>query len=145
MTQQPHANYLRDQLAAATNDLASRNDPNPEPELVEAGDNDQDQDDTGGDSAEEDRAQRAKRKKRRYDKMARIEGRVTDAQLRRLDQLRADLMKRRTRTGDRITNNTLLRVAVEGLLSCRRELHGDDEDELQAAFLEFLDRARERS
>lgn len=143
MTQQPHANYLRDQLAAATNDLASRNDPNPEPELVEAGDNDQD--DTGGDSAEEDRAQRAKRKKRRYDKMARIEGRVTDAQLRRLDQLRADLMKRRTRTGDRITNNTLLRVAVEGLLSCRRELHGDDEDELQAAFLEFLDRARERS
>lgn len=110
----------------------------------DTGDDDDTETEAGGTG--EDRTQsRAKRRKRRYDRMARIEGRVTENQLRRLDQLRGDLMKRRSRTGDRITNNTLLRVAVEGLLSCRRELHGNDEDELQASFLDYLERARERS
>lgn len=78
-----------------------------------------------------------------YDKLPRFEGRATPRQLRQVNALRIDLMAKRTRRGGpRITNNTLIRVALDGLLASRRDLTGNDEDELRDSFLQLLENGR---
>lgn len=56
-----------------------------------------------------------------------------------LDILARDLQDARTVRVERITANTLIRVAIDGLLAHAGRLHGDTETELRAAWLEFLD------
>lgn len=78
-----------------------------------------------------------------YDKLTRFEGRATQRELRQVNALRIDLMAKRTRRGGpRITNNTLIRVALDGLLASRRDLTGNDEDELRDSFLQLLENGR---
>jgi len=77
-----------------------------------------------------------------YKDMTRIEGRATQRELRQLNALRIDLMAKRTQKGARITNNTLIRVAIDGLLAARRDLAGNDEYELRDSFLQLLENGR---
>jgi hypothetical protein len=86
---------------------------------------------------------RRPRAKISYKDMTRIEGRATQRELRQLNALRIDLMAKRTqRGGSRITNNTLIRVALDGLLAARRDLTGNDEHELRESFLQLLENGR---
>lgn len=66
----------------------------------------------------------------KYQRMARIEGRLSEKQV----DVVADLVRRLNRSrhgeGERITQNTLLRVAVDLLLTRSDELRGASEDEL---------------
>jgi hypothetical protein len=55
-----------------------------------------------------------------------------------LDQLARDLHDARSTKGERITANTLIRVAIDGLLEHGGRLHGDNEEQLLASWLEFL-------
>lgn len=55
-----------------------------------------------------------------------------------LDALARDLQDARTVRAERITANTLIRIAIDGLLAHAGRLHGDTEAELRAAWLDFL-------
>lgn len=70
--------------------------------------------------------------------MKRIEGRIRPAQEVRLDNIRRALIDRRTAPGERITNNTLLRVALAGLIAHKDVLHGNTEKEIEESWLNFL-------
>jgi hypothetical protein len=55
-----------------------------------------------------------------------------------LDILTRELQDARAVRAERITANTLIRVAIDGLLAHSGRLHGDNEAELLASWLEFL-------
>ena len=55
-----------------------------------------------------------------------------------LDELARELHDARSVKGERITANTLIRVAIDGLVAHGARLHGDGEAQLLAAWLEFL-------
>jgi hypothetical protein len=63
---------------------------------------------------------------------------ITPSQWTELDALARELHYARTVRGSRITSNTLIRVAISGLLAHEGHLHGNNEDELLASWLEFL-------
>lgn len=79
-----------------------------------------------------------KSKPAKYEQMKRIEGRIRPAQEVRLDNIRRALIDRRTAPGERITNNTLLRVALAGLIAHKDVLHGNTEKEIEESWLNFL-------
>jgi hypothetical protein len=56
-----------------------------------------------------------------------------------LDDLARDLHDARRVKGERITANTLIRIAIDGLVAHGGRLHGDTEEQLLASWLEFLD------
>lgn len=56
-----------------------------------------------------------------------------------LDELARELHDMRSVKGERITANTLIRVAIDGLLTHGGRLQGDNEVQLLASWLEFLD------
>jgi hypothetical protein len=55
-----------------------------------------------------------------------------------LDGLARELQDARSVLSERITANTLIRVAIDGVLEYADRLHGDDEEELRASWLAFL-------
>ena len=65
--------------------------------------------------------------------------RITKGQWTELDGLARELHYARTSRGSRITSNTLIRVAISGLLAHESRLHGNDEGELLTSWLAFLD------
>jgi hypothetical protein len=67
----------------------------------------------------------------RYLALTRKEARFTDDQLESLSVLTRQLNKARQGRGERITDNTLIRVAVDLLLERADELAGHDEGELR--------------
>jgi hypothetical protein len=67
----------------------------------------------------------------RYLALTRKEARFTDDQLESLSVLTRQLNKARQGRGERITDNTLIRVAVDLLLERAHELAGHDEGELR--------------
>lgn len=62
----------------------------------------------------------------------------------KLDELARGLHDARSVKGERITANTLIRIAIDGLVAHEVRLHGDTEEQLLASWLEFLDE-RKRS
>ena len=56
----------------------------------------------------------------------------------KLDDLARDLHDARSVKGERITANTLIRVAIDGLVAHGGRLHGDTEEQLLGSWLEFL-------
>lgn len=58
-----------------------------------------------------------------------------------LDDLARDLQDARSVRSERITANTLIRVAIDGLLRDSDRLHGDNEAELRASWYAYLDQA----
>jgi hypothetical protein len=69
----------------------------------------------------------------KYRQMIRVEGRLRPDQIDELSNLRRALSRARTDNTERITDNTLLRVAVDLLLARRDVLAGNTEDELREA------------
>lgn len=67
----------------------------------------------------------------RYLQLARKEARITHEQADALASLTRRLNRQRHGTGERITDNTLLRVAVDLLLTREDELRGTTEPELR--------------
>ncbi|WP_326655624.1 chromosome segregation ATPase [Streptomyces sp. NBC_01750] len=61
-----------------------------------------------------------------------------------LDVLARELQAGRTRKVERITANTVIRVAVDALLKRRDVLVGDTEEELLASFMAYIERLEER-
>jgi hypothetical protein len=55
-----------------------------------------------------------------------------------LDELARQLHDARSVKAERITSNTLIRVAIDGLLEHGNHLHGDTEEQLLTSWLEFL-------
>ena len=55
-----------------------------------------------------------------------------------LDELARELHDARGVKGERITANTLIRVAIDGLVAHGARLQGDTEAQLMASWLEFL-------
>lgn len=87
------------------------------------------------------RSTKGRSQARRFDKMARIEGRLHYKQLRELNALTLKLRDHRNSPGgerERITNNTLLRVAVEVLLKHQSALKGSTERELTDSLMRHL-------
>lgn len=74
----------------------------------------------------------------KYLRLTRKEARLRDDQFEALTTLRRRLNKQRQGRGERITDNTLIRVAVDLLLLKRDALRGNNEEEL----LESLKRGR---
>lgn len=93
---------------------------------------------TGG----ENRPRPRRRRKRHFESMRRIEGRLWPRQVQRLNTLRLDLQDQRTDEDvegrERLTNNTLLRVAVDVLLDHRDALKGNTEEELTESLRQHL-------
>ncbi|GGM84761.1 hypothetical protein GCM10012275_64360 [Longimycelium tulufanense] len=71
----------------------------------------------------------------RYLQMARMDARLRPDQVEELSRLRRRLAGRRQYRGERLTENTLLRVAVDLLLTHADQLAGDTEDELRDSVL----------
>jgi hypothetical protein len=70
----------------------------------------------------------------KYLQLLRKEARLRVDQVDALAALRRQIMRRRTSRGAEIlTDNTLIRVAVDLLLARADELHGDTEDDLRAS------------
>ncbi|MBW9211777.1 hypothetical protein KV100_19175 [Mumia sp. zg.B21] len=65
--------------------------------------------------------------------MLRKEVRFRPEQADELADVARQLTRARNGQGERITDNTLIRVAVDLLLARRAELHGTDEAELRAS------------
>ena len=59
-----------------------------------------------------------------------------------LDDLARRVHDARSVKVERITSNTLIRVAIDGLLAHEGRLHGDTEEQLLASWLEFLGERR---
>ena len=66
-----------------------------------------------------------------YLTLVRKETRLKQEQFDELSQLSKKLNRQRKSTGDRITENTLIRVAIDLLLSQSEKLEGKTEDELR--------------
>ena len=72
-----------------------------------------------------------------YQQLYRKETRLTESQIDRLNTLARRLNRsKRDKAAPRITENTLIRVAVEALLNNEGSLSGDDEDSLLASLLQ---------
>lgn len=69
----------------------------------------------------------------KYLTLVRKEARLREDQLEELTKLTRFLNRQRKGTGERITENTLIRVAVDLLLSQSDKLRGDTEQELKTA------------
>ncbi len=69
----------------------------------------------------------------RYLRLVRKEARVRDDQAEALAALRRRVLRQRRDRTEPITDNTLLRVAIDLLLARQAELAGDTEDELRAS------------
>src|SRR3954464_3965902 len=67
----------------------------------------------------------------RFDELERKEARVRVDQYEALQTLRRQLNRARNRRGERITENMLIRVAIDLLLSRQEELAGSTEAELR--------------
>ncbi|KQY61455.1 hypothetical protein ASD30_25680 [Nocardioides sp. Root140] len=67
----------------------------------------------------------------RYLELTRKEARLTDSQLDDLAALTRRLNKTRRGRGERLTDNTLIRVAVDMLLAKESSLSGTTEEELR--------------
>jgi len=67
--------------------------------------------------------------------MQRVDGRIRPDQSEDLAALRRRILRGRADRSERITDNTLLRVAVDLLLARVDELAGDTEDEMAASLL----------
>lgn len=71
-----------------------------------------------------------------YRRLARKEARVREDQFVALSRLVRVLARRRTdRSGPRLTENTLIRIAIDLLLSRANRLTGNTEDEIRASAL----------
>jgi hypothetical protein len=71
-----------------------------------------------------------------YRRLARKEARVREDQYVALSRLVRVLARRRTdRSGPRLTENTLIRVAIDLLLARANRLAGNTEDEIRASAL----------
>ena len=69
-----------------------------------------------------------------YRRLARKEARLREDQFLALSRLVRILARRRTsRSGPRLTENTLIRVAIDLLLTRADQLAGDTEDEIRAS------------
>lgn len=75
----------------------------------------------------------------RYAQYVRKEARVRDDQAAALVVLRKKVAGQRTAKVEPITDNVLIRLAVDLLLANSGRLHGDTEDELRAALLGSVD------
>lgn len=64
-------------------------------------------------------------------RLTRKETRVREDQYAELTELARSLMRDRISTRERITENTLIRVAIDLLFTHREQLRGSDEDELR--------------
>lgn len=71
----------------------------------------------------------------RYRRLLRKEARVRYDQATELTHLRRRLSRARADRGETLTDNTLIRVAIDLLLARAGELHGDTEDQLRASVL----------
>ncbi|WP_125079717.1 hypothetical protein [Mycobacterium sp. P7213] len=69
----------------------------------------------------------------RYDKLERKETRLRPDQYSSLSELSRSLNRQRRGRGDRITENTLIRVAIDLLLSREAELAGATEADLRTS------------
>lgn len=66
-----------------------------------------------------------------YLKLERKEARLRQNQIDALTDLTRSLNRKRVRKGERLTDNTLIRVAVDLLLSKASQIQGDTEEELR--------------
>lgn len=71
----------------------------------------------------------------RYLTLTRTEARLREDQVTDLAALRRRVAANRTDKSERITDNTLIRIAVDALLAHGHLLHGNTEDELRASVL----------
>lgn len=71
----------------------------------------------------------------KYQQMTRAEARIRPDQMTDLFLLRRDLSAARVNRTERITDNTLIRVAIDLLIAHRDRLHGDTEDQLRQSVL----------
>lgn len=71
----------------------------------------------------------------KYRQMIRSEARLRPDQLDALAQLRRTVNARREARPERITDNTLIRIAVDMLISQGDQLSGDTEDELRGSVI----------
>jgi hypothetical protein len=71
----------------------------------------------------------------RFDQFIRKESRLREDQIDELAAIAKRIMRNRTEGGPRITDNTIIRIAVDLLLSRADELNGNSEDELRASLL----------
>lgn len=69
----------------------------------------------------------------RYDQLERKETRLRADQYSRLTELSRELNRQRQGQGERITENTLIRVAIDLLLARHADLAGSTEAELRAS------------
>jgi len=67
----------------------------------------------------------------KYLKLERKEARLRQNQIDGLTDLTRSLNRKRSKKGERLTDNTLIRVAVDLLLSKASQLQGDTEEELR--------------
>lgn len=75
-------------------------------------------------------------------RLERKETRVREDQYSALSNLARTLMRDRVARRERITENTLIRVAIDLLLAHRDQLRGSDEDELRRSVLTGLPNTR---
>lgn len=74
-----------------------------------------------------------------YRRLARKEARLREDQFIALSRLVRILARRRTtRSGPRLTENTLIRIAIDLLLTQADQLAGDTEDEIRASALRTI-------
>lgn len=66
---------------------------------------------------------------------------IRSAQQSALDELARDLHDARSVKGERITANTLIRVAIDGIVPHGERLHGDNEEQLLESWRGFLEQA----
>jgi hypothetical protein len=71
----------------------------------------------------------------RFQQQIRVEARLWPEQVPRLTELRRAVSRARVAKSERITDNTLLRIAVDLLLAHADRLTGDTEDQLRASVL----------
>ncbi|MFB7225633.1 hypothetical protein [Streptomyces sp. NPDC056227] len=71
----------------------------------------------------------------RYLTLVRQEARLRDDQVEALGALRRRVAAQRTDKRERITDNTLIRIAVDLLLAHSGELAGNSEDEMRQSLL----------
>lgn len=71
----------------------------------------------------------------RFDDLIRKEARFREDQIDELAAIAKRIMRNRTEGGPRVTDNTIIRVAVDLLLSRAGELQGNSEAELRASLL----------
>lgn len=77
----------------------------------------------------------------KYQQLDRVEARLREDQVAKLNELTKRVSKARTERSERITNNTLIRIAVDLLVKYEHGLVGNTEDDLRKAVLAAGDQA----